>query len=240
MPLFNPPQLRWNDTDGTYEFVLKGGNVTLQIGQEQNQRVLNHNLGYTLLNGRVVRVIGAQGNRTTVDYAIADSDTNSMTVLGVVTEDIANNQQGFITTEGLVRDIDTSAFPEGAVIWLSPDSPGQLTATKPSAPDHLVMIGYCVRSHATVGSILVKVQNGYELGELHDVLLTAVANGDVLTYDAALGVWKNVPPTAGGVSSVNGETGDVTLFTGGLAQVAVVASLPGTPNPNTLYIVTGA
>lgn len=212
MPLFNPPQLTWNDTDGTYEFVLKGGNVTLQIGQESNQRVLNHNLGYTLLNGKVCKVIGAQGNRAVVEYALADSDTNSMTVLGVLTEDILNNQQGFITTEGLVRDIDTSAYPEGSVLWLSPTTPGSITATKPSAPNHLVMVGYCVRSHATVGSILVKIQNGYELDELHNVLITTPSDGQVLTYDSALAIWKNETPASGGaVTSVNTQTGAVVL-----------------------------
>lgn len=204
--------VHWNDTDGTLEFGLKGGNVNLQIGQEAVHRVLNHNTGSTFLNGRVGKVIGAQGNRVSVDYALADSDTNSMTVLGVFTEDIPNNQEGYITTEGLVRNIDTSAYPEGSVLWLSPTTPGLITATKPSAPDHLVMIGYCVRSHPTVGTILVKVQNGYELDELHNVLITTPTDGQVLTYDGTSQIWVNETPSSGGaVSSVNGFTGAVVL-----------------------------
>lgn len=204
--------VRWNDTDGTLEFGLKGDNVVLQVGQESVHRVLNHNTGITFLNGYVGKVIGAQGNRISVDYALADSDTNSMTVLGVFTEDIPNNQEGYITTEGLVRGLDTSSYPEGAVLWLSPTTPGLVTATKPSAPDHLVMIGYCVRSHPTVGTILVKVQNGYELDELHNVSITTPEDGQKLVYNGTLGVWENITSATITVSDTppsNPRTGDI-------------------------------
>ena len=204
--------VRWNDTDGTLEFGLKGDNVVLQVGQESVHRVLNHNTGITFLNGRVGKVIGAQGNRASVDYALADSDTNSMTVLGVFTEDIPNNQEGYITTEGLVRGIDTSSYPEGSVLWLSPTTPGLVTATKPAAPDHLVMIGYCVRSHPTVGTILVKVQNGYELDELHNVSITTPEDGQKLVYNGTLGVWENITSATITVSDTppsNPRTGDI-------------------------------
>lgn len=189
-------RLFWDVNYGTLQLGLAGGNVNLQIGQEINQYVLNKT-GSTLLDGRVVKVTGAQGNRATVDYALADGDLNSATVLGVLTESIANNAQGFCTTEGLVNDVDTSAFTDGDVLYLSPTSPGVITNVKPVAPQHMVMIGYCVRAHASVGKILVKVQNGYELNELHDVLISTPVDQQALIYDGTLQVWKNaaVPST---------------------------------------------
>lgn len=189
-------RLVWNDTDGTLDLGLKGGNVTLQIGQEMVQPV-NNRTGTTLLDMEVVYVTGAQGNRMVVERALGNSDLTSAAVLGVVTEHILDNQTGFVTTEGMVRNVDTSAFAEGAVLYLSPTVAGAITSTKPVAPQHTVMIGYCVRSHASVGSIFVKVQNGYELEELHNVLITTPANGEVLKYEASTGLWKNGTVSAG-------------------------------------------
>lgn len=201
----------WNDTDGTLDLGLKGGNVTLQLGQEIVQPVTNKT-GTTLVDMEVVYVTGAQGNRMTVGRALADSDLTSAAILGVVTEHIADNQTGFVTTEGMVRNVDTSGFAEGAVLYLSPTVAGVITSTKPVAPQHTVMVGYCVRSHASVGSIYVKVQNGYELEELHNVLITSPTEGQTLKYDSTLTVWRNVSTptiTVSATAPSNPQTGDI-------------------------------
>lgn len=186
-------QMAWNDTDGTLDIGMKGGNVTLQVGQEELIYVSNQS-GVTLSSLNVVRIVGSSGNRLTVNLAQANSENTSATSLAVVTETIANNNHGFATRGGVVRDINTSAFAEGAALWLSPTVLGGVTTTKPTAPDHLVLIGWVVRSHATVGSIFVNIQNGYELDELHDVLITSKANGDSLWYNSSTGVWENLTP----------------------------------------------
>jgi hypothetical protein len=183
-------QISWNSSDGTIDIGLNGGNVVLQVGQEQVQRI-NNNTGSALLEGQAVYITGAQGQRLTVNRAQANGESTSSKTFGVVTENIANGAEGYITTEGLVRNINTSAYAEGAALWLSPTTPGGITTTKPVAPNHLVLVGFCVRQHATAGSIFVKVQNGYELDEIHDVLINGKANNDVLKYDSATGVWKN-------------------------------------------------
>ena len=213
-------RFRWNDADGVPEVGLKGGNVTLQIGSELVQRVTN-DTGVTLTDGQVVYVTGSTGNKVTVGLAQATLDSLSSTIIGVVTESIGHNQQGFVTTEGLVRDIDTSAFAEGAVLWLSPTVAGAFTATKPTAPNHLVMIGYCIRSHPTVGSIFVKVQNGYEIGELHDVAVSSVANNDVLVYDSTDSRWENKAQSTLAVGSATNVTGTVAVANGGTGATTV-------------------
>ena len=180
----------WNDTDGTLEFQMKGGNVTLQIGQEEVLRVTNQS-GSTMVDGQVVYITGSTGNHLNVTLSSASSEATSSKTLAVVTETIANNQSGFATTSGLVRNINTSALTEGAAVWLSATTPGGLTSTRPTAPNHAVLVGWCVRQHASVGSIYVHIANGYELGELHNVLLESVSNGQVLKYEAASGLWKN-------------------------------------------------
>lgn len=155
------------------------------------KQYVNNRTGSTLTKGQVVYINGAQGNRVTVALAQADSEISSSSTFGVVESDISNNQSGYIITQGSLIGLDTSAFTEGAALWLSPTTAGAFTTTKPVAPNHLVLIGYVERSQSVNGSIFVKVQNGYELDELHNVLLTSKTEGQVLTYEASSGLWKN-------------------------------------------------
>lgn len=188
-------QLAWNDTDGTLDLGLKGGNVTLQIGQEQVTHVYN-NTANDFSDLQVLRITGSQGQRLTGALAQANSELTSSTTYAVVTETILKNQVGFATTSGLVRNVNTSAFAEGATLYLSPTVAGGITTTRPTAPNHSVMIGWCVRSHAVNGSIYVHTQNGFELDELHNVNITNPQNGHILKYDSTELVWKNVNPAA--------------------------------------------
>ena len=184
-----PGMLAWNDTDGTLEFQLKGGEVTLQIGQEQNVRVRN-NTANNMTDGQVVYSTGSIGTFQTVSLASANSEALSSVTLGVVTEPIAKNTEGFVTTFGLVRNLNTSSLTEGSIVWLG-TTPGTMTTTMPASPTHAVQIGLCIRSHPSLGSIFVKVQNGYELGEMHDVKITSPQDGQVLKYQASTGLWIN-------------------------------------------------
>jgi hypothetical protein len=202
--------MRWNDTDGTIDLGLKGGNVTLQLGQEQLVRVVNKtatNVNLLEANYQAVRVTGAQGQRLKVDLAQATNDVLSAETIGLVTETINNNQEGFITTSGLVRNINTTGslqsetWADGDVVYLSPTTAGRITNIKPSAPNHLVIIGYVVSAHATQGSIFVKVDNGYELDELHNVAISTPLNNQSLVYETASTLWKNKALTASEVGA---------------------------------------
>lgn len=183
-------RLKWNDVDGTLDLGLKGGNVTQQIGQEIVKRVYN-NTGSTLSDGQVVYVTGASAGRPTVALADADSEATSARTIGVVTESIPNNSEGFITTFGFVRDLNTSAFNEGDALYLS-GTPGGLTNIEPIPPQHRVTVGIVARKNAVDGSLFIDVDNGYELDELHDVLINTPTDGQVMSYHAATGLWKNV------------------------------------------------
>ena len=191
-------RLIWNDTDGTLDLGLKGGNVTLQIGQEQVQRVVNKS-GADLLESayQVVKVINAQGQRLAVDLAQGNNDLNSADTLGIVTENISNNQEGFITTSGLVRGINTTGslqgetWADGDILYLSPTTAGAITKVKPTAPQHSVILGYVVYAHANNGKIYTKIDNGYEVGELHDCYLPTPSNNDGIFWNTANSRYQN-------------------------------------------------
>jgi hypothetical protein len=220
----------WNDTDGTLNLGLKGGNVTLQLGQEQNVRIYNESAG-AFSDLQVVRITGSSGTRLTADLAQANSDANSATTFAVVTEPIAYHAEGFATTFGVIHDVNTSAFAEGAILFLSPTVAGGITSTRPSAPNHAVQIGWCVRSHATQGEIYVHVQNGYELDELHDVLITTVAANNMLRRNSANTVWENI---AGPSGAIVGTTDTQTLtnktISGGSISGASITNLSSPTN----------
>ena len=192
--------MRWNDSDGTLDLGLKGGNVTLQVGQESVLRVVNKtatNVNLLEANYQAVRITGAQGQRLKVDLALATTDPLSAETIGLVTETINNNQEGFITTSGLVRGINTTGslqgetWADGDILYLSPTTAGRATKVKPTAPNHLVILGYVIHAHINQGSIFVKVDNGYELDELHNVKITTPANNNVLAYTSATDIWEN-------------------------------------------------
>lgn len=231
--------LKWNDVDGTYEFGLKGGNVTLQIGQEQVARVKNAT-GSTLTNGTVVYPTGSDGSNKTVAKSLANAEATSSTTFGVLTEDIGNGQKGFATTFGMVHDLNTSALTEGAAVWLSPTVAGGMTSTKPSAPNHMVLIGFCIRSHATNGVLFVKIQNGFELEELHNVAITSPVTGQVIRYNGTN--WANAFP-AGSVLQVVSATRNTWFSTTSMTYVDVtgvsVSITPKSATSKFLVRVTG-
>lgn len=190
-------KMQWDTTWNGPQIGMGGGNVNLQIGQETLIYVYN-NTGSTITDGQVVYVTGSQGQRLKVGLAQANSDSTSATILGMVTESIANNSSGFVTTQGMVNQINTSGFADGALIYLSPTTPGAWTATKPQAPQHLVQVGYVVKGGSSgAGSIYIHPQNGYELDELHDVLITSVANNNLLRYNSAVPAWVNIAGPSG-------------------------------------------
>jgi hypothetical protein len=191
--------IKWSDGEGTLEVGLKGGNVKLAVGQEQLALCYN-GTGSTLTKGTVVYISGAQGQRPSISKASASSESTSSKTLGVVAEAINNGSEGLVCTSGIVREVNTSTFTEGQALWLSTTA-GLISSTMPTQPNHSVFIGYCIKSNASSGQIFVKIQNGYELDELHNVLITSPTTGQTLKYNSATGLWEN-GSISGGVFEV--------------------------------------
>jgi hypothetical protein len=175
----------------------------------------------TITKGQVVYIFGASGDRASVKLAKNTSDTFSSKTLGIVREDIAAGQAGWITTQGQVSGINLGAYTPGDILWLD-SIPGSFTSTKPQAPYHAVFIGVVERANVGNGLIYVKPANGVELSEIHDVRITSLSNNDVIRYNSSLGYWENksvesilqfdtVPLVSFGAGS--GAAGDTSAFT---------------------------
>jgi len=177
------------------DFGFPSGSTTQVRAQVRNET------GATLTKGTVVYINGGAGNKVTVTKALATGDETSAQTFGIVITDITNNQNGYVCVLGLVENLDTSAYLEGQQLYLSPTTAGAWTTTKPSAPDHMVYIGIVERVHANQGTVLVRIQNGAELEELHNVSIASVTNGDLLVYESATSLWKNKSVTTLGLAT---------------------------------------
>jgi hypothetical protein len=186
-------EMEYNDTQGSLIQGLKGGNVTNVIGQQLHQRV-NNRTGATLNKGDVVYLSGSQGNRITVAKALATSDPTSANTFGIVAESIADNQSGYVITEGLITGLNTSSLTQDSAVYLSGTTAGALTSTKPQAPIHGVYIGVCVKTNAGSGEVFVKIRNGLELDELHDVQISSPVDKASLYYKSDEGLWRDTTP----------------------------------------------
>jgi len=213
--------MSWDDGDGVPIVALKGGNVNLQVGTQELARVYNDS-GTTLTKGQAVYISGAQGNRVAVRLARANVEATSFGTIGLVAETMTSGAEGFIIVSGALYKLDTTGLTAGATVYLSPTTAGALTTTKPQAPDQLVVIGWVERVDNIVGSIYVKIDNGYELDELHDVQITSPQSGNVLIYDATTtptGVWKNANLTDGTGITITEGAGSVTIANAGVTAL---------------------
>lgn len=192
-------------------------------GQVLTTEVYNET-GATLTKGTIVYINGSHGNLPTVTKAQADSESTSSRTFGYIQSDLTNMNNGYVVVIGKLDGLNTSTFTDGQTLYLSPTVAGGYTATKPVAPQHIVYVGTIVRSHPTAGIIEVRIQNGYELDEIHDVSALSPSNGDVLQYVTSTGLWTKTQ--AGG--DVSGPYSSLQLGTGvvGSTELASTSVTP--------------
>ncbi len=145
----------------------------------------------TINRGQPVYAFGSTGNRMSVKLANNQSDLTSAQTYGLVfSTSIAAGQKGIIIIQGVLDGLNLGGtWADGDPVYLGA-SAGAITKTKPYAPDHLVYLGVVERANAGNGIMYVRVQNGYELQELHNVSAQTPVDGDTLIYNSTTGLWE--------------------------------------------------
>jgi hypothetical protein len=223
--------------------------------------------GATVSKMSVIYLDGPHGNLPKLVLAKADNEVDSVLTYGIIQNNISNMSSGICVEAGRLENLNTNiaGWNEGDVLFLSPTVAGGITNVKPSAPDQLVLVGVLVRKHPTQGVIQVKIQNGYELEELHNVQINgSLANNDTLVYDSATQLWKNSSAKltkgtktifcidngdfATGQAAINAASaGDTILFgakSGGWGDLVIPAgkklSLKGLQSERAIYVQIGS
>jgi hypothetical protein len=163
-------------------------------------------LSENISKGQAVYISGANGTNIIVSKASNATESTSSKTIGLVETTGVTNDIITVITDGFAQGLNTSSATIGDAVWLGVN--GDLIfglVNKPVAPAHLVYIGVVSRVHATQGEILVKVQNGFELKEIHDVAIASVADKQLLSYDSATGLWKNKSVTTADISDSAGK-----------------------------------
>ena len=182
-------EMRWNTTDKTLDLKLEG-DVTLQVGQEQNIYVENDEL-VTIPNGAAVYISGvATGDIPSVKIATSVNDLANKT-LGISTQAITAGGFGYVTLTGMVRGLPntagytTSGMTAGDEIWLSTD--GKWLNTQQSFINSQIKLGHVIQVSSTQGSILVNPRiiagpSGQRVGGIINSDSTAYLSSSTAAY----------------------------------------------------------
>lgn len=190
-------------------------------------------LGEAINKGQAAYISSANGTNIIVSKASNITESTSSKTLGIIKTTGVLNDIVRLVTEGLITGINTDSGNAGDPIWLGEN--GNLIfglVNKPIAPKHLVFIGIITRKNAINGEIFVKVQNGFELNEIHDVLIETKTNRQLLSYDSASGLWKNkftwidlaLAGTMTTTTAITGGTVYTYLYAGGINRYRYVAT----------------
>jgi hypothetical protein len=205
-------QVVYDGATGALSYLLNNSNVVSRIGQTMHAYVHNAE-AVTITKGQAVYLYQASGNKASVKLAYNTSDATSAKTFGLAAENIGAGQNGMVICQGVLDGLNTGMYSAGDTLYLS-TAPGGYTTVKPYAPNHFVYIGVVERANAGNGQIYVRVQNGYELDEIHDVdlITTPPVIGNALVYNGTLWVPQTPADTNLGNTNLT-STSNTRTFT---------------------------
>jgi hypothetical protein len=158
-----------------------------------------------ILKGEVVQFAGNTGGNIRVKKAVfSEISAQPDLLMGVAKHNINTNDFGYVVSFGYVRDLNTSAFPT-PILYLSTSVDGALSSTKPTTgfKGSICAVARPSTGGGSNGFIIVRPNLVKGIGDLSNVTITSVANGNVLSYDGSK--WVNSTR----LSTAEGEIDDI-------------------------------
>ena len=154
-----PGTVCWSPEDQTLNIEHPGG-VTQQVGQESYAYVRNGTAN-TIINGTPVMFSGSEpdggtGARLLVSPMVADGSFPSLYGLGIATQNLDPGEDGRVTAWGKVRELNTSAWEMGDILYADPNNAGKLTNAKPTAPNNVIPFAAVLKKGTEDGEIFVR------------------------------------------------------------------------------------
>lgn len=198
--------LYWDEDEETAAVQVNG--INYEIGQGLFW-VAKNQTGVQIDKGTAVYASGTLGSsgRLLISPMIADGTIQAKYFLGITAEDIANGDDGKVITQGKLRQLDTSAFTAGNVLWVSASTAGDLTSTQPTGTNDIALVVAFVVDASTNGMIAVRVSNLDE-NDITDIptLDEVTTEGNTTTNDIEVG-GLNVDSGTLYVDSTNNRVG---------------------------------
>ena len=168
----------------------------------------------TITKGQAVYAFGGQGDRLKVKLAYNTGDSTSAQTVGIVlSSSITANNKGLIIINGQIDGLSlfpTSTWADGDPVYLGATA-GTVTKVKPVAPNHLVYLGFVTTANnGSAGRMYVRVQNGYEMEELHNVSAQSPANNDILKYNTTTSLWETSNALSTKQDTITGAASTIT------------------------------
>jgi hypothetical protein len=209
--------------------------ATAATNSEVVRVYVKNTTGTTIPKGSVVYVSGATGDNALISLSSASSESTSSKTLGFTASAITNDGFGYVIESGLISGVNTSAATAGQAVWLG-NTPGSfIFGSPPAEPSHSVYLGVVIRVQSNNGEILVKVQNGYELDELHNVSVASPSDGDIVQYKTSSSLWTKSSIAGAGIAA---STHTHAYQAAGTYVTAVNGTAPITSSTDTAGIVT--
>ena len=175
--------------------------VATALTAETLRTYVKNSSGSTISKGQVVYVTGADGTNALIGLSSASSESTSSKTLGIAANTMTQNEFGYVIENGQLSNIDTSAATSGSSVWLG-NTPGSYVFNNPPAePSNSVYLGVVTKANVSTGEILVKVQNGYELDELHDVSVGSPSDLDIIQYKSSSSMWTKASISNAGIAA---------------------------------------
>lgn len=204
-------------------------NVTQKVGEDQFYYV---KASSAITKGEVCMFTGSVGASGVITAAPATGVTDGSYIMGIAAESIAHNGFGLIQSFGILRNVDTSGYADGDILWYDPSVTGGLTKTKPSAPNVKVQMAAVVNGGSSGGGVIqIRVTSGSVLGGTDsNVQFGTLNNGDVIVYNSTLGYWANYAQstlTAGKATNLAGGAAASIPYQTAADTTAFLASSAG-------------
>jgi hypothetical protein len=196
--------------------------------------LVRNSTGATIPKGAAVYINGATGQTSTIALAQANAITAHSTI-GITNEIIANNATGYVIVSGRAEGQDTSAFADGATLYVSPTVAGGLTSTIPTNPNHIIIIGTCAYSHGVNGKIQVNLKR--VCIEASNVWNTPAGNIAATTIQDAVNELDTEKLAISGLGT--GVATALAINVGSAGAPVVFNGAGGTPTSLTLTNATG-
>ncbi len=225
--------------DGTGNFALTGitEGVPDKLGTSAKCGVASAS------KGAVVYITGATGSNPIFGLADADTEATSSKTYGFIDRACVLNDQAIIITNGILGGLSI-ALPnvlEGSSLWLSSTAGAFVFGSPPAKPAHSVYLGIATKvvnpgtPSAVIQTIEVKIQNGYEIGELHDVADNTATTIGFLVKNTGTsdGFWRTRTTSEArgdlGLGSIATQAADNVSITGGtISGLTSISAVTGT------------